>query len=196
MNIPINPAGEILVYENFISEKAILTFNEIFDLERDKFLLVGDSVYVIGFGQDNFHQSDFFNNPNSVSDKLPKYLNAIKEYCDHLEKAVNRDCSKDTALSVLWFVEKFNGGFPAHGDNEPGVIYDYDRTCVLYLSDSVDGGEISFPDYGYTYAPRAGSLVSFPATYIHEVAPVSSIRRAMPSWFTQDKTYSFSSYLK
>ena len=195
MTKPINPAGEILVYENFVSEEELLVLHEIFDLERDKFSLVEGSVHVIGFGQDNFHQSQFFNSPNSVSDKLPKYLDVIKSYCAKLEQTVRRDTNLDTVLSVLWFVEKFNGGFPPHDDNEPDAIYQYDKTCVLYLTDCTDGGEISFPEYGYTFAPRAGSLVSFPAGYTHQVAPVSKIRRAMPSWFTQDKSYTIQNYM-
>lgn len=178
-----------------MSKEELGLLNEIFETERDKFFFVEGSVHVIGFGQDNFHQSYFFDNPSKVSDKLPNHLDLIKTYSERLEKTIRADSELDTVLSVLWFVEKFNGGFPPHGDNEPDVIYTYDKTCVLYLTDCTDGGEISFPEYGYTYAPRAGSLISFPAEYIHEVAPVSSIRRAMPSWFTQDKAYTIQNYM-
>jgi hypothetical protein len=196
MRTPERPAEGISIYENFVSKEELQQLNAIFDTEKDKFFLVEGSVNVIGFGQDNFHESYFFDNPSSVSNKLPNHLELIKAYSERLEQTIRGDSDLDTVLSVLWFVEKFNGGFPAHGDNEPGVIYAYDKTCILYLTDCIDGGEISFPDYGYTYAPRAGSLVSFPAEYIHEVSPVSAIRRAMPSWFTQDKKYAFSNYLK
>lgn len=196
MTEALNPAGEILVYKNFITKDTLLTLNQIFDMEKDKFLHIENSVHLIGFGQDNFHQSDFFNSPNKVMDKFPKYIDVITSYYKKLEETVRRDSGLDTVLSVLWFVEKVNEGFPAHNDNEPDAIYKYDRTAVLYLNDSLGGGEITFPEFGYTFSPEAGSLVSFPATYTHEVSDIVGYRRAMPSWFTQEKKYSFSNYLR
>ena len=47
-------------------------------------------------------------------------------------------------------------------------------TTVTYLNDQYGGGEIDFPDHGISIKPRDGSLIMFPASFIHQVKPVLS----------------------
>ena len=60
-------------------------------------------------------------------------------------------------------------------NGQPVVGGDY--TIVLFCSspDDYDGGELYFPDQGWTYKPPAGSAVIYPATadYVHGVNPIT-----------------------
>jgi hypothetical protein len=45
-------------------------------------------------------------------------------------------------------------------------------TCILYLNDDFDGGELLFPDVGVCLKPSCGDAVFFLSEYFHAVAPV------------------------
>lgn len=185
---------DLQIHENFVSPEELETLLGIFKSAEEHFR--PDSTgYLLGFGQDNFHASPMFDNPKSLSKILPEYLDFLKMYYSRVEDIARLDSGKDVALSVLWFVKTVTGVIPAHGDNEPNAIYQYDQTCILYLNDCENGGQIVFPDFKYTFTPKAGVLLSFPSNYLHEVLPVLEPRYAMPSWLTLDKTYSLDNYL-
>jgi hypothetical protein len=52
-------------------------------------------------------------------------------------------------------------------------------SSVVYLNDNYSGGELYFPEYGLTFKPKAGDLITFPsnAKYIHGVTPVKDVER-------------------
>ena len=60
-------------------------------------------------------------------------------------------------------------------NNQPVIGGDY--TFVLFCSspDDYDGGELHFPELGWSYRPPAGSAVIYPTTtdYVHGVKPIS-----------------------
>lgn len=180
------------LYENFVSDEIADMFLNAMDSNIGSFLQDGPSGKIMGFGQDNFQSSWFFKNPNTKEKIFPEIKNEIFNYINKLEKIVEQDTGKNLYLSVLWFVQTLNGGFPAHNDNEPNAIYQYEHTCILYLNDCVNGGAINFPDHDYKFYPKRGSLLSFPSNYMHEVLPVTEPRYAMPSWFTSDARYKLS----
>jgi hypothetical protein len=41
-------------------------------------------------------------------------------------------------------------------------------TASMYFNDSYDGGDLNFPEQGVTVVPKPGSVVVFPASYLHE----------------------------
>jgi hypothetical protein len=182
------------IHENFVSPQEVETLLGIFESAQSDFE-AESTGHLLGFGQDNFHASPMFKNPKSISKILPEHLEFLKEYYSRVEERARLDSGLDVFLSVLWFVKISKGGFPAHGDNEPNAIYQYDQTCILYLNDCEGGGQIVFPEFGYTFTPKAGTLISFPSNYIHEVLPVVEPRYSLPSWLTQDAAYSLSHYL-
>ncbi len=181
----------IKVYDNFVSPEEIKIFMDIFDTDKEKFVLYGStfSMYILGFGQDNFDSSPFFNSPNTISGILPDYAEFLKEYHKRVEAVAQSDSSKESFWSVSWLVKTVKGGLHPHGDNVPESIYQYDHTCILYLNECEDGGDIFFPDYNYSFSPKPGSLISFPADYNHGVVPTPTDRYAVPSWFTKDTRY-------
>lgn len=74
----------------------------------------------------------------------------------------------------LGFIELFNfvkydnpkHKFKMHTDDSP--LYSAKTTAIFYLNDDFEGGEIHFPRLDYTYKPKAGDLMIFPANYIYE----------------------------
>jgi len=85
-----------------------------------------------------------------------------------------------------WLLMKYDVGdyFDLHKDEDPH----YDRTVslVAYLNDGYTGGEIEFPDFGVSVAPKAGDVLVFPGSfaYRHLVKPVTSgTRYCVVNWF-------------
>jgi hypothetical protein len=191
------PPG-ITIRKDFISLEETLEFLEIYKDYKEKFIPYNNGktgMNILTFGQDNFHSAPCFEDPKSISSLIPEKVEILKEYCSKIEKFIRLDSNMDISLAVLWFAETYKGGLHAHGDNVDGAIYQYDYVCILYLNDMEMGGEIVFPDYDYKFKPSAGSLISFPADYVHLVEPVVEPRYAIPSWFTKDKNYSIEKYL-
>jgi len=60
-----------------------------------------------------------------------------------------------------------------------------DITCVVYLNDDYEGGEIYFPFFDVVKKPTAGDILMYPGSwkYLHGVHPVSGNRYAIVIWF-------------
>jgi predicted 2-oxoglutarate/Fe(II)-dependent dioxygenase YbiX len=63
-----------------------------------------------------------------------------------------------------------------------------DITCVAYLNDDYDGGELYFQFFGLEMKPAPGDIVMYPSSwqYIHGVEPVIGERYALVIWFKTD----------
>lgn len=59
-----------------------------------------------------------------------------------------------------------------HTDTNHGGPFTH-HSLVIYLNDDHEGGEIHFPKLGLTIKPKAGTIVAFPATTLHESLPVT-----------------------
>lgn len=69
-------------------------------------------------------------------------------------------------------------------------LFDYLKyAAVLYLNDSYEGGELYFPNLDYSYAPKMGDLVIFPANdekYLHGVKTVlNGNRYTLAYWYSE-----------
>jgi predicted 2-oxoglutarate/Fe(II)-dependent dioxygenase YbiX len=62
--------------------------------------------------------------------------------------------------------------YVAHVDTIPGQDHRY-FTVLCYLNDDFEGGRTSFPVLGHAVAPRAGTAVVFPSSYLHCAEPVT-----------------------
>tara|TARA_B110000503_G_scaffold24933_1_gene39311 strand:- start:29563 stop:30117 length:555 start_codon:yes stop_codon:yes gene_type:complete len=52
-------------------------------------------------------------------------------------------------------------------------------SSIIYLSGDYEGGELDFPELGFTYKPQRGDLITFPSQgYVHEVLPVNGGNRS------------------
>lgn len=60
-----------------------------------------------------------------------------------------------------------------------------DITCVTYLNDDYEGGEIYFPFFEIEKKPKAGDILMYPGSwkYLHGVKPVKGTRYAIVAWF-------------
>lgn len=98
--------------------------------------------------------------------------------------SAQKECLKDYTLSYgisMNYMEAIN--FVRYGVNEHfsvhtdhGFSYICTVSCVSYLNDDYEGGELYFPYLDLTYYPKAGDSVFFPSTYIyaHASKPVTS----------------------
>lgn len=179
----------IKVYNNFISDHEADMFVSAMDNNMDSFYyhLEGKerSYYL---GQDNFEEASTYTQPNTKI--FPEIEGLVKDYAKRIEAIARKDSGLDVDLSVLWFIKTQGIKFPAHTDNDAATIYRYNHTCMLYLNDCHNSGQLHFPTENFTYSPRKGDLVSFDPELIHEVWQMDEIRYTMPSWFTTDKRYS------
>lgn len=85
------------------------------------------------------------------------------------------------------------GEYKPHADSENWIaserqwrrVIDRDLSILLYLNEGFTGGEIAFPNFGFTLAPKRGLLIAFPSDgrYVHAARPVTSgVRYALVSW--------------
>ena len=60
-----------------------------------------------------------------------------------------------------------------------------DITCVVYLNDDYEGGEIHFPFFSIEKKPNAGDILMYPGSwqYLHGVNKVEGVRYAVVIWF-------------
>lgn len=100
-----------------------------------------------------------------------RYLQALDVWA---EKTGNKELEY---VSKNYIVKKYNPGsmIAAHIDkNESNPTNTMDWTALIYLSDDYDGGELLFVDKDITIKPKAGSIIFFPCTELHEARPVRS----------------------
>jgi len=90
------------------------------------------------------------------------------------------DYEKDYPVRVEYFealnVVKYsvNDFFNYHTDDGPDVRYTV--SCVGYLNDEYDGGNLHFKFFDINYEPECGDLAVFPSSYIyaHAAYPIKS----------------------
>ena len=85
------------------------------------------------------------------------------------------------------------GQYIPHADSENWIEKDQrwkrainrDLSVLLYLNDDFEGGEVHFPNFGYTIKPTTGLLIAFPSDhrYLHAAQTVTAgVRYAVVSW--------------
>ena len=79
---------------------------------------------------------------------------------------------------------KLNSHIKPHSDTG---IYSTNRlmTCVLYLNEEFEGGELYFPDFGYEYKPKQGDIISFWSEYSHGVKKLTNGERYCVVFFAR-----------
>jgi predicted 2-oxoglutarate/Fe(II)-dependent dioxygenase YbiX len=114
----------------------------------------------------------------------------VEQSKNYLEETYKLPCE----LSVLEFVKYEPGGhYVTHIDGqylEDDVIKigpDHkDLTCILYLNDDYEGGELTFNFFNKTIRPKSGQVITFPSNwrYLHKVSTITSGERyAIVIWF-------------
>jgi hypothetical protein len=125
---------------------------------------------------------------NKLSNKVFNYLkpiaersaNKIKELFDLEEELYPTDIQLGN-----WSI---GGDAGLHTDTQNADWTKY--SSIIYINDEFEGGELSFPDLGFDYKPKAGDFISFPADYWHRVWPVTSgTRRTIIDFYAYDYEY-------
>lgn len=100
-------------------------------------------------------------------------ISAIRIASRHYAHSNNLDLGRQSPISISKYSEgKFMG---PHTDEKTGAHI----SGVLYLNDEYSGGELGFPNQGFSIKPEAGSMVIFPSTqpYVHDPQPASGAER-------------------
>ena len=126
----------------------------------------------------------------------------IKKYSDLLihehkkEFGIVRDLFTVQGHASLW--EKGSSALEhidSHGGSEHIIT-----SSVIYLGGEFDGGEITFPNQGFTYKPKALSAVIFPSggtEYLHGVSEISSGERfTIAMWHSLEYHFSIGEHNK
>jgi len=124
---------------------------------------------------------------SNFQDQVDYVVDQCKTY---LEETYKLPCE----LSVVEFVKYETGGhYVTHIDGqylEGDTIKigpDHkDLTCILYLNDDYEGGELTFNFFNKTIRPKSGQLITFPSNwrYLHKVSKITSGERyAIVIWF-------------
>lgn len=122
-------------------------------------------------------------------DQFKDQVNLIKNQCIAIvEKNFNVSCL-DTEIHFLHYItgseykSHIDGQYVENDVARRGV--DRDITCVLYLNDDYEGGELYFDFFKSHIKPNKGDLLIYPTTwqYTHGVKPVIGNRYAIVFWF-------------
>jgi len=81
-----------------------------------------------------------------------------------------------------WLEYKYEAGTSWYVHNDWGGHSDV--TCLCYINDNYEGGQIYFPDYSLEIKPSQGSLLVFDSLIRHGVKTIKSgTRLSMGSWW-------------
>jgi hypothetical protein len=133
------------------------------------------------YGYVKMIQSDTIKNKSTnpkINQKVLYVVNTLKmaaemSYNQYINQHTNIDPAKyQLDLSHVpvkrWNINSYMGPHSDGGYGHPNLSF----TTVTYLNDNYEGGEINFPNDNITIKPKAGSLIMFPASTVHEVKPV------------------------
>ena len=180
-----DPKLGIVVYNNSVSPEVnvpIRLETALRDSSHDYFKwhdsLVGEGVKMpdyrdcVDFKMDEKYISG---TPEEFSDVIDVYNSVAGAQKECLEDYCSMYGIKMNYMEAINFVRYGVGEhFSVHTDH--GFSYICTVSCITYLNDEYEGGELHFPYLDLTYTPKVGDSVFFPSTYIfaHASKPVTS----------------------
>jgi len=107
------------------------------------------------------------------------FCNLYNEIIDRVKVAMDHYCSQNYLTGISYYecvnIVRYGKGeyFKIHTDDSEA--YRCTVSCVGYPNDNYEGGELTFPEFGVKYKPKAGDLVLSPSAYIyaHSAEPVT-----------------------
>lgn len=155
---------EPLIINNFITQDQCNRLIDFINNNVDEFETLVSERRMMLFGYDTN-----YTNPRSDIEMLEPIKDILISMLDHLLKIVKQSFDQYTVgTSTIFFAKqtKENSGMRAHIDAEDNDEF-YNASALVYLN-TTDGGEVYFPDQGLFYFPKAGDLVVFRSTTLHE----------------------------
>jgi hypothetical protein len=189
---------KIKIVKNFISDKDIQEYCDYNDwlLENkiDYFFIGGKGKRpVLQFGKDLYEKYQSHTSLDGIIDQ--HMIDKINSLWRKVSETIGDLFDDKNALypCSFWIAKQFPGARVAiHEDNDQGANMHFKYSVVLYLNTLSSGGELDFPELGYTIKPDAGDLVVFTSqdTGPHQVLSIPEVRYTIPMWFTEDESFS------
>ncbi len=113
----------------------------------------------------------------------------LRRLLPEIKKAYSFEVTRVERWTVACYSAEEGGYFRAHRDNgSPGTAH-RKFACSINLNDDFEGGELVFPEYGWTrYRPPPGGAVVFGCALLHEVFPVTKgVRYAYLPFFYDEE---------
>jgi hypothetical protein len=170
----------IVIYKNIFPE----SMNLVERYEKN----IADSWNKAKTNENNIYQGssrfceDFVYNNTSLNENNKNSKELIELYDEVMIKIKEclLDYEKDYPVKVEYFeglnVIKYsvNNFFNYHTDDGPDVRYTV--SCVAYLNDEYEGGNLHFKFFDINYEPELGDLAIFPSaySYAHAAYPIIS----------------------
>lgn len=155
---------EPLVISNFITQEECSRLIKFINNNVDDFETLVSERRMMLFGYDTN-----YTNPRLDTEMLEPIKDIVVPILDNLLRIVKESFDKYTVgTSTIFFAKqtKENSGMRAHIDAEDNDEF-YNASALVYLN-TTDGGEVYFPDQSLYYYPKAGDLVVFRSTTLHE----------------------------
>jgi predicted 2-oxoglutarate/Fe(II)-dependent dioxygenase YbiX len=180
-----NPKFGVKVYKNTIPKDSNIPMrlHASLDDSEHEYFRWHDSLVGEGTKMPDYRDCTDFKMDKSFIDKTPKEFSDIIDIYEIVATAQN-NCLKEyqsqynvtmNYMESINFVKYTpNQHFAVHTDH--GFSYVCTISCVTYLNDEYDGGELYFPHLDIEWKPEFGDSIFFPSTflYAHASKPVSS----------------------
>ena len=173
--------GKLFIVEDFIFPETCEFLIKEFSKHLEN---IGKPGILGGPGGSANSKAHLTSSLNKISDKTTDSdynvgIDFFTSICTNIEKTVSLIFKKNLVLKSYFYSHMQEGGLnPLHMDNY-SEEYANDYSAILYLSDSYEGGLISFPQLEVKLRPKPGTLLTFIGTQEleHEVEEVSGGNR-------------------
>ena len=128
---------------------------------------------------------DFWENKNLIMYQFKDwYLNNKHKIIDIHKKMsdiINENIKSSYNFNDFQFIQRFRSGesMQEHYDKQYNDKIFY--ASIIYLNNDFNGGELYYPNLGFSITPEPGMMLAHPSTekYLHGVNPVSNGTRYM-----------------
>lgn len=179
-----SPLNRIKYVENFCSEDFCNRVLDEVGRRRGMLALLADNH--IDKNTRDADEVNFSGSDPIILELRKKFRNALIDYEKELEILNFIDARKlELETSIITYTNQ--KGYIPHIDS---CYVSRDSTyrlfsIVAYFNDDYLGGDIYFPNLGFTLKPKKGSCLIFPSdnSYLHGVKPVIGQKVISPCWF-------------
>jgi hypothetical protein len=173
------------VIKDFLPRESLEFFDLIFNEVESKKLWDSQIPYWNDRIYDLTNYIDHAQNIQGYKTVVKTIKKVKSQVCDSF--GISNSIVCDSARLIKW---SYGESQEPHYDNRPSDRAPWRAySSILYLN-SVDGGEIYFPELGLQYSAQAGQLIMFPSSkgYVHGVKPlVSPLRKTIAMFWTFDR---------
>lgn len=185
---------EILHLKEYIDKETCKEFADFIESSIPNMLFdVSKQRHILRFGYDQEYPEYTIQTTDLIKPIEEKLFLIFDQLSSRIKVELN---DKNDLFLTSFFLSKHlpGGSVNEHADAGEGMNECLKYSCVIYLNDIGTDGAIHFPIINKTILPMAGDVVVFPSMgeeSTHSVAEITGPRYAIPTWFTEDKKYSF-----